>query len=311
MSIIPLCYLTTLTKIRFLFIFKKLQSALQTKLAQLEILNQRENQLLLNAALRTKSAQEDAADNWENNLNNNNLLCTGSGRVINPKTQQLKKYKCKSLDVSLDDLNANNLPKSEILVLGNIPKTSQIAEPWPGTNIPNLNNSSTVELLAVKEYSTTLPRVKGQPETGEAVTVSLDSEEEDEEEEEELYDEEDEERRTLHTRGKRNKTESKLNSTVPSGGVAPRIGSAGTVIITSSEILTLNSNSNSNSRSKSLPQSVTNSMDCLTNEAYEDDEDLINEGGSGSNNGLRKVLTASSAMNARIPTHDKDFITKL
>lgn len=288
-------------------------------------MKQRENQLLLNAALRTKSAEgEDpasAVDTWQNKLNNNDII---SSRDHSTATkQQLKKYKCKSLDVSLDDLNAN-LPGEEVHVAA-CPKSTQLSEPWPGTsNIP----INAERLLPTKEYSTTLPRVKGQLEGGggDDVIASLDSQEDEEEEEEEFNEEKDEERRTLHSRGKeRKKGSGNSNSTSfsHSGGILQvleaQMGSAGTVTVNCSEVGRLTpanttSNSSTGSRSKSLPQSVTNSMDCLTNEAYEDDEDLIDDAAESAVvalSGLRKVLTASAISNSRTATHDKDFITKL
>lgn len=166
--------------------------------------------------------------------------------------------------------------------------------------------------------STTLPQtqIKGEVQSPETPLYSEEEEDEDEDED----DDEDEnfaagkdvEKRTLHSRGGggKRKTNGNGSSGVPNSG-APRIGSAGTMVLSvvnsAEQQLGLSSSS---SKSKSLPQSVTNSMDCLTNEAYEDDEDLI--GGEGGNQ--RKITDRGRGGGLRMSstaTHDKDFITKL
>ena len=126
-------------------------------MAQIEILNQRENQILLNAALRNN--QEDQ----ENQQNNNNPEIHDRLAI---NSCQLKKYKCKSLDVSLDDINCNNNITSTIY---NQLETTVDCE-WPGANLDAVGGG--------KEYSTTLPRLTSKGQFG---TNELSDSEDDEE----------------------------------------------------------------------------------------------------------------------------------
>lgn len=65
--------------------------------------------------------------------------------------------------------------------------------------------------------------------------------------------------------------------------------------------------------SKSLPHSIANSLDCLTNEAYEDDEDELikNSGETYYPPNIAPVTKSHDTGHPITATGDKDFITKL
>lgn len=270
--------------------YLKLKKVLQQKLAQLEIMNQRENQLLLNAATRVRM---DTCVVKSTKENNNNECALSSINSTENTHGQLKMYKCKSLDVSLDDLNYKIAPKHYF------PLESNDCGEWPATSKSNTDDS--------KEYSTTFPRFKSSSNYGSNSLIESDDDDDEFNGHADDDDDEDIERRTLH-KGRR-----KI-----SVGASP-------IDQDDHEIGVKTSDNNSSSRSKSLPHSVANSLDCLTNEAYEDDEDLIvgnrleNRTNSigpkidWANENKRSIVTTTvtTIKSGNSGTSDRDFITKL
>lgn len=205
------------------------QKALQQKQSQLEILNQRENQILLNAALRECSQDQNKQTDNGNDLgfsdNKENLT-------------NLKKYKCKSLDNSLNEINSKN--------------DSPVATEWTEEATYESDNEkckNSVKLTA------DVPK--------EHCDWNQDQYEPDHEN--------DDERQTLHDEQRKT----------------------------------------SQSRSKSLPHSIANSLDCLTNEAYEDDENLVTDFVAKKSSDSVFGGAHQAKNTSTMSTSDKDFITKL
>lgn len=173
-------------------------------MSQLEILNQRESQILLNAALRGCS-QNTGDEQPDDNGNGVRVEDKENCHTDNTATSNKQlKYKCKSLNVSLNDIDCSESNDGG----------------WVDEQVSiDISNNN-------KQYSNIGPEV-------------TDTEQED---------------------GRPN-------------------------------------------RSKSLPQSKANSLDCLTNEAYEDDENLLPQSPPSSDE--------PKHFSSKHSTGDKDFITKL
>lgn len=259
----------------------------------------------MNAALRHRGSREESEK--ENLANNNRLLPDSTPFEV----CGLKKYKCKSLDVSLDELNTvvvTNINNNNTYVTSTTTGPENTGKPaqgghfdaWPGLQ------SSTVVTVDGKEYPTTLPRL-GTTKGGVALGES-----DDDEETEDLHQVGDEERRSLHRGGRR-----KTSAGQAAASVVIPVGASRSSAPSSASSASL--------RSKSLPHSVANSLDCLTNEAYEDDEDLLGQAETETAaskwsskavvpTGVTTIITtggSSSSIAASGATHDKDFITKL
>ncbi|XP_027200332.2 uncharacterized protein LOC113794408 [Dermatophagoides pteronyssinus] len=246
--------------------FIKLQKSLQQKLTQLDILNQREDQILLNAALRNCSSNEN------NNNDNENFA---------KQLQMKKKYASKSLNVSLNDLDDCRYD----IDYENEDDDDDDDDDDDGILVDD-------RIRQRKDYSTsTFPR------------------------------------HTSHAIGHINNNNNNNNNNNQTNIQIGKNLEENVILIDADDNETSNNNyedkrnGNNNDRqndnndnckqSISLPQSVHNSLDCLTNEAYEDDENLMLD----HNKNNQSTKTSNHKKNpSTISIHSsdsRDFITKL
>ncbi|XP_075589155.1 uncharacterized protein LOC124496793 [Dermatophagoides farinae] len=250
--------------------FIKLQKSLQQKLTQLEILNQREDQILLNAALRNCTSNE-------NNNNNTNENFVG-------QLQMKKKFASKSLNVSLNDLDDcrydidddDDDDDDDILVDDRIrPPNDYSTSTFPRksshiiyvNNSNNNNNNNQTNIRIGKD-----------------------------EEENEILIDDDDDNRTSNNNDADDDDKRNGNNN-------------------NSDQIIVQNDSNDCKQSISLPQSVHNSLDCLTNEAYEDDENLMLDHNNHHHHQPTQNKTSNHKKNlSSISIHSsdsRDFITKL
>lgn len=175
--------------------------------------------------------------------------------IENDEVERVKLHKCKSLNVSLDDINCNQISTTASTTAATTPIEQQPIE--VNNNKKKMSNlKSTIDIV--------------------------------EDDEEHLVD--DESDCLEHWKVSSNKC-------------------LGALKITTKE----DENKSSVPVSKSLPHSIANSLDCLTNEAYEDDEDELikNSEEVYYPPNIAPVTKNHDMAHHMTATGDKDFITKL